>query len=73
MGDRVRIIIDDAIPFIEGVLEPYVDVRDMEGRAISREDAMEADALIIRTRTKCDAALLEGTKYEKPRVVWRLI
>ena len=61
MGDRVRIIIDDAIPFIEGVLEPYVDVRYMEGRAISREDAMEADALIIRTRTKCDAALLEGT------------
>ena len=61
MGDRVRIIIDDAIPFIEGVLEPYVDVRYMEGRAISREDAMEADALIIRTRTKCDAALLEET------------
>ena len=61
MDSKIRIIIDQAIPFIEGVLEPYADVRYMEGRAISREDAMNADALIIRTRTKCDASLLEGT------------
>ncbi len=61
MGNKVRIIIDQAIPFIEGVLEPYADVRYMDGRAISHDDAVSADALIIRTRTKCDASLLEGT------------
>ena len=61
MDNKIRIIIDQAIPFIQGVLEPYADVKYMEGRAISHEDAMNADALIIRTRTKCDAALLEGT------------
>ena len=61
MDSKIRIIIDQAIPFIEGVLEPYADVIYKEGRAISREDAMNADALIIRTRTKCDASLLEGT------------
>ena len=47
MDSKIRIIIDQAIPFIEGVLEPYADVIYKEGRAISREDAMNADALII--------------------------
>lgn len=61
MGKRVRVIIDNAIPFIEGVLEPYAEVVYKEGRSITHEDAMSADALITRTRTKCDAALLEGT------------
>lgn len=61
MDKVIRIVIDDAIPFIQGVLEPYAEVIYKEGRAISREDAMNADALIIRTRTRCDAALLEGT------------
>ena len=61
MDNKIRIIIDQAIPFIEGVLEPYADVRYMEGREISHEDAMNADALVIRTRTRCDASLLEGT------------
>lgn len=61
MDSKISIIIDQAIPFIEGVLEPYADVRYMEGRAISHEDAMNSDALIVRTRTKCDASLLEGT------------
>lgn len=61
MDSKIRIIIDQAIPFIEGVLEPYADVRYMEGRVISHEDAMNSDALIVRTRTKCDASLLEGT------------
>ncbi len=44
MDSKIRIIIDQAIPFIEGVLEPYADVIYKEGRAISREDAMNADA-----------------------------
>ncbi len=61
MDSRIKIIIDRAIPFIQGILEPYADVRYMDGRAISHEDAMTADALVIRTRTKCDASLLDGT------------
>jgi hypothetical protein len=26
MDKRVKIVVDDAIPFIQGVLEPYADV-----------------------------------------------
>jgi Phosphoglycerate dehydrogenase and related dehydrogenases len=61
MKKRIKIVADDAIPFLEGVFEPYADVFYKEGRAICREDVLDADALIIRTRTKCNSALLDGT------------
>ena len=52
------IIIDDAIPFIRGVFEPYANVCYSKG---SEFDSKNADILITRTRTKCNAALLDGT------------
>ena len=60
-GERIKVVIDDAIPFISGVLEPFADVVYKGGREICREDLMDASALVIRTRTRCDEALLEGT------------
>lgn len=58
----MKIVIDRAVPFIEGVFEPYVDeVVYKEGSDISRDDVRDADALVIRTRTKCNADLLEGS------------
>ena len=52
---------DSNVPFLDGVFEPYAEVSYKDGRDISREDILDADALVIRTRTRCDAALLEGT------------
>ena len=57
----MKIVIDKKIPFINGVLEKYAEVVYLEGREISRRDLLSADALIIRTRTKCNKELLEGT------------
>lgn len=57
----MKIVIDHAIPFVEGVFEPYAEVVYKDGPLISKEDLIDADALLIRTRTKCDADLLEGT------------
>ncbi|MBR5076469.1 MAG: 4-phosphoerythronate dehydrogenase [Bacteroidales bacterium] len=57
----MKFVIDRAIPFVEGVFEPYAEVLYKEGPDIRREDLLDADALVIRTRTRCDAALLEGT------------
>ena len=59
--DKIKIVIDDAIPFIQGVFEPYAEVVYKGGRDICREDLLDASALVIRTRTKCDADLLDGT------------
>ncbi len=59
--NKIKVVVDDAIPFISGVLEPYAEVVYKVGRDICREDLMDASALVIRTRTKCDASLLDGT------------
>ena len=60
----MKIVADTNIPFLKGVFEPYGEVVYKDGRAIGREDCLDADVLIIRTRTRCDAALLEGTRVK---------
>ena len=60
----MRILVDSAIPFIEGVLEPFAEVKYIDGNHFTREVVEPADALIIRTRTRCDKALLEGSKVQ---------
>ncbi len=57
----MKIIADKAIPFLEEVFRPFAEVVRMEGSQISAADVRDADALIVRTRTKCDAALLDGS------------
>ncbi len=54
----MRFIIDRDIPFIKGVFEPFGDVIYAKGGDINAELVKDADALIIRTRTKCDQQLL---------------
>ena len=58
----MKFVVDKKIPFIHGILEQHADVVYLEGREISRRDLLDADALIIRTRTKCTRELLEGTR-----------
>lgn len=58
----MKIVADKHIPFLEGVFEPYAEVVYIDGRAINHDDIIDADALIIRTRTICNASLLDGTK-----------
>lgn len=60
----MRILADKAIPFLRGVLEPFAEVEYIEGNAFTREKVASADALIIRTRTRCDRTLLEGSKVQ---------
>ena len=58
----MKVVIDSAIPYINGILEPFAEVVYLPGKDFSREDVADADALIIRTRTRCNEALLEGSK-----------
>ena len=60
----MKVIIDDKIPFIKNALELYADVEYLAGNAITRDKLKDADAIIIRTRTKCNTELLEGTKVK---------
>ena len=58
----MKVICDSHIPFLKGALEPHCEVVYAAGHDINREMVQDADALIVRTRTRCDANLLEGTK-----------
>ena len=57
----MKIVADIDVPFLKGVLEPYGEVLYKKGAEITNEDVKDADALILRTRTKCDSALLDGS------------
>ncbi|MBO4536323.1 MAG: 4-phosphoerythronate dehydrogenase, partial [Bacteroidales bacterium] len=57
----MKIVCDDKIPFLRGVFEPYAEVVYLPGAAITAADVRDADALIVRTRTRCNCALLEGS------------
>jgi len=61
---RLRIVADDKIPYLEGAFEDVAEVIYLPGAAITKEEIRHADALIIRTRTKCNQSLLEGTKVK---------
>lgn len=58
----LKIVADDKIPFLRGVMEPYADIAYLPGAAITADDVREADVLFTRTRTRCDEALLTGSR-----------
>ena len=58
---QLKIIADSKIPFLQGVLEPFAEMHYLDPAAITPDAVRTADALIIRTRTKCNAALLDGS------------
>jgi len=60
----IRIVADDKIPFLKGQPEKWSEVTYLPGQEITREALIEADALLIRTRTKCDAELLDRTSVK---------
>ncbi len=60
----INLIIDSNIPFIKGVFEPYANVTYLKGADITSVEVKSADALIIRTRTKCNRELLDGSSVK---------
>ena len=58
----MKVIADDKIPFLKGVLESEgIEVTYLAGAKTTADDVAAADALITRTRTKCNEALLENS------------
>lgn len=60
----MKIIIDDKIPFMRGQAERLGTAVYLPGAAITADDVRDADALIVRTRTRCDEALLKGSRVK---------
>ena len=60
----MKIVADIDVPFLKGVFEPYGEVVYKKGTDICADDVKDADALILRTRTKCNAELLDGSSVK---------
>ena len=61
----MKVIIDHKIPYLKEAIENITDdVVYLPGNAFTRETVKDADALIVRTRTKCNRELLEGSKVK---------
>jgi erythronate-4-phosphate dehydrogenase len=58
----MNIWVDENIPLGAAVFGPHGKVTAFAGRGLRREDILGADALIVRSITKVNQALLEGTK-----------
>lgn len=56
------LIVDDAIPYWNEAFSGLGEVRPLPGRAIKRNAILDADALVVRTVTRVDAPLLEGSR-----------
>ncbi|MCU4177006.1 4-phosphoerythronate dehydrogenase [Carboxylicivirga sp. N1Y90] len=60
----MKIVADDKIPFLNGVFEDKCEIEYLPGGEIDDLVLKNADALITRTRTKCNASSLEGSKVK---------
>lgn len=61
----MKILVESHIPFVKGVFEQnghdviYLAPEDIDNNAVK-----DADALMVRTRTRCDESLLNGSKVK---------
>lgn len=61
----MKAIVDNKIPFIREAIEKIADeVVYIKGNEMSASDVANADALIVRTRTRCNRELLEGSRVK---------
>lgn len=60
----MKIVADDKIPFLKGVLEKYAEVVYLPGDLISKSDLFNADALLTRSITQCNEDLLSGSSVK---------
>ncbi len=57
----MKVVVESSVPFLKGIIEKYVDPVYLDNKHITNESIRDADALIVRSVTKCTEELLAGT------------
>ncbi|MBA5249804.1 MAG: 4-phosphoerythronate dehydrogenase [Gammaproteobacteria bacterium] len=60
----MKLIIDDACYAYDKIFGAFGDITALAGRDITAETVRDADVLIVRSRTRVDAGLLEGSSIK---------
>ena len=63
-SDRIKIIVEKNIPFFRGLLDDVADVSYLAPDDLTKDAVADADAIVTRTRTKCNEELLKGSKCQ---------
>jgi len=58
----MKLMIDDAVWGLEEIFSLFGEIVTLPGRQIDRQSLLNCDILIVRSRTRVDKELLEGTK-----------
>ena len=60
----MKLMIDDAVWDFEEIFSDFGEIVTLHGRQIDRQNLLDCDILIIRSRTKVNKELLQGTKVK---------
>lgn len=60
----MKFIVDNFVPYVEEALSPYGQVVALHANDFTPQTVADADALIVRTRTKCNRELLEHSNVK---------
>ncbi|VBB47956.1 Erythronate-4-phosphate dehydrogenase [uncultured Paludibacter sp.] len=60
----MKILVDKYIPYIQGALDKSAEVTYLAYNEFTPETVKDADALIVRTRTRCNRQLLEQSNVK---------
>lgn len=56
-ADKMKIIADNTVPYLKGILEPIADVSYLDSKEFTPTNIKDADALIVRSIDKCTRAI----------------
>ncbi len=57
-----RLLIESHVPYVPDELSKYFDIERVDPAEITNDKVKDFDAMIVRTRTRCDASLLDNTR-----------
>ncbi len=60
----MKLMIDDAVWGFKEIFSSFGEITTLPGRLISRESLLDCEILIVRSRTKVNKQLLDGTKVK---------
>jgi len=61
---NIKVVADRDIPYLKGVLDNMLEISYLPSGKIDQKAIQDADALLVRTRSRCDRNLLEKTNVK---------
>lgn len=62
VDNRIKIIVEANVPYFKGLFDEVAEISYLPANEITGDTLRDADALVTRTRTRCDSSLLAGSR-----------